>query len=176
MGPCFVYMGWALTVVIFLPIFIYGIRNKRWLMRIVGGIPLAFVLIAIAGTILQVQLSKYPDYAFKKAFGKLPENNIKVIDHDYRFSTDSLSIYIKVEANREDFEKILQKGFQKTNKDRIKQAFSYTDTPSWFKPIIEGAREFYEMCPYKEVYASSEAYLSYNEKNRIAYFYGCGID
>ena len=175
MGPCAVYLIWAIIVVIFLPVFISGIRKKSWSQSVVGGIPVAFVLLLILGIILRVHLSSNPDFVFSTAFGKLPDNNIKVIEHDYRFSTDSVSIYLKIKANREDFEKILRTGFQEKNKDRFEQLTWGPGKPLWFKPLLEGATEFYEKSPYKG-YSSSGAYLSYNEMNSIAYFHGDGVD
>ena len=71
----------------------------------------------VISTAVRFHLSDNPGFVFRTAFGKLPDNNIKVLEHDCRFSTDYVSVHLKIEASREDFKKILETGFQKKNKD-----------------------------------------------------------
>ncbi len=177
MGWPAVVMLWLIVAAISLGVFRHGMRMKSWLLRIIGGVPLAFIMVLVLGMTLRFILSNHPGYVFRQAFGELPENSIKVIEHSYRFSTDYVSIYLKLEASRDDFEKMLEVGFQESDGSRLDQASPYSSAPSWFMPLKQEATEFYRQTPFgDEGHTLSEACLSYNETDRIAYFYGHWVD
>jgi hypothetical protein len=159
MGAGVVFFSWAVILAIFLPILISGIRRKMWRRIIVGGLPSALVMFVIIGFMVRIPLSKNPTYVFKSAFGKLPENNIKVIEHRCDFGTDSISIYLKLETNREDFQKILEKGFQKKDINWVEQLAVDLDEPEWFKLGKQKATEIYGMSNFKGFYSSHATIL-----------------
>ena len=175
MGATFVFFTWAVILAIFLPILISGIRRKSWLRIIIGGFPSALIMLIIIGFLVRIPLSKNPTYVFKSAFGKLPENNIKVLEHSYSFSTDSISIYLKLETDRDDFQKILEKGFQKKDVNWFEQFAWDLNEPEWFKLGKKETTERYGMSDYKGFYFS-QAIILYDEPNQTAYFYGFGVD
>lgn len=169
MGPLIVFMFWASFAAIFVPILAYGIKKKSWICRIIGGGPLAFaLLIFVVGFTVQMVGSFSPSWVFRQAFGDLPENNIQVIEHQHRFK----STHLKLQAKREDFEKLVELGFKRVEKEWFRRFTSRPWAPSWFDPIDEGATEFYQRADHGE----SAACLSYNRTNGIVYFYAVALD
>lgn len=166
-------MFWLLVVLISLPVFIHGLRRKKWLWRILGAIPLALFLLFVLGTIYRLCMSHSSSWVYKQAFGNWPGGDVTVLEKRYRFGSDFTSIYLKCQMTDERLQGIIKQGFWEISRSEFETEL-YDDSPPWFTPLEDSPSAFYLASPYGQTWFSSseaEALLSYNDANQIAYFY-----
>jgi len=167
-GPCFVYGIWFIILSITVPLFISGIRKKKWIRVIVSGLPIVFfglMLLSIAYRTTMGATS--PRWVYKQAFNRLPTDDVAIREYGYRFGTDFVSIYLKFEANSSTIEGLTKGLFVQIPKREFEVFLPDANyAPHWFRPLTSSPNLFYSIEPH-----SNKALLSYSEESHIAYFH-----
>jgi len=162
---------WTIAVLVFGPIFIFGLLKKNRTCKIIGVIPLALIILIFINIFFKSQLAKSPDWVFKQAFGSSPSERIKILEHKYLFGSEYIEIYLKFETDIDNISEITKVDFSQRDQEEFKHdIFGYEeDSPKWFTPLKDEPTHFYKK------YGKYNAILSYNEKSRIAYYHSSQV-
>ncbi|MHC4060843.1 MAG: hypothetical protein ACYSR6_04420 [Planctomycetota bacterium] len=175
MGTECVFCFWILIMLICVPVFIFGIRSRKWITVLVTGAPIALFVLIVLSWIYRSHMSSSPQWVYEQAFGTRPKDDTTVLEAQYEFQTDGVCIYLKFEISDINTIDKLDSQFARVSKQDVYGQLG-SDSPDWFKPWENTSNIFLKASPYGDVFYSSEAVISYNQEDNIAYFYYIGIN
>ena len=175
MGTEWVFSCWILTMLVCVPVFIFGIKRRQWVCIIITGLPITLFILIVTSFIYRSSMASLPSWVYKQAFRKPPKDDVQVLQSDYKFGTDFISIYLKFETSDPNHIQSLNDTFVEVSQSDFESNIS-GDHPDWFKPLENSPSLFLKASPYGKMYSHSKALLSYNKDNGLVYFHSFACD
>jgi hypothetical protein len=192
-NPPFMFFCWLFVSILAMSVVLVGHLRKRPLIIAVAIIPLLAGVLGVIGVLITAAMSTSSQWVYKQAFEERPSRDVRILESRYRFSHDYVEIYLNFNTSQSDVEHLIakirsRKDWKEWNRSEKvpveflevdSSEFSKTldsDAPEWFRPLGSSPSIMLRASPCGIGYGSSEALLSYSEKEQMAYFYCRGID
>ena len=171
MGTEWVFGSWIITMVICVPIFISGIRRRKWIRTILTGLPILLFIIIVISFTYRFYMASSPTWVYKQAFSRLPYNTERILQAEYRFGTDFTSIYLKFETTDANVIESLDDSIREVSRSDFRITTG-GDHPVWFKPLENSQTLFYK----NTFFDSPKMFLSYSKDKGLIYFHSMAGD
>jgi hypothetical protein len=165
---------WFILILISLPILRFGIKKRKWLLIIPGVTPITIASLILLSIAYRLYMASNSEWVFRQAFGIKPQENIKIIEKNYRFGTDFENVYLKFSINNKTLNELLGAQFKEITLSEFKDRLASLHPEQSFP--LDASEVYYMASPYKTPHTLSEAILSFNASTGTVCFYGTFID
>jgi hypothetical protein len=179
-------IGAALAVP-FIVLFRIGIRKRSRLMKWLGGIPAAIILIgAFVAFCLLIYGFTHPwsetnnaqdiRASFKSNFDFAPSSDVVPLHQKIYCRGDFGCMYLEFQASSLTLDKLTSLGFQAISASDFLSATGEANAPKWWVSSNSSNGEYYDNLRWKGSFSTNRAYLFFDRALGLVCFYSEGID
>lgn len=164
----------------------WGRYRRRHSIFVLGGVTAAVAgLVAVAATLFVLSWVAFGSRAYKSTslsafedeFGVVAPNDVASVQLQASGTSDSTSRFLRFSASPKTIEAVVRGRFSAVTPDECETQFhALRNPPEWWRPVVVNGARCYAAERFDNAFATTNAWLLYDETSHVAHYYYIGID